>query len=250
MTLEDLITAAVDKFQFRPRMKKETAAAYRVALTDHVERRDFTAGHELRIGRAHAEWTPEDIKDFQTRILKVPRVRQEFAPGQTPFAIPVLRTPPRPGSPPVSQAFLESVADAGLQAIIDRRRAEPDWTVPILISVMLWDGTLLATATTERGDRVAILKFMARNEPVFGFFIAADMIMHILDDTSAKRQEGIVMHVGTREKRTARVATYERTAAGIVFAAPYDMDMRGPDTIEDPYAEIFISTPPPAGPPS
>lgn len=251
MTLEDLIVKAVATHHFRPRMKAETAAAYRVALIDHVERRDFTMAHELRTGKAHTEWTPDEIAQLKARMFATPRPRQEFAIreiGEPLAFIPMIAS--APGSNPVTEEHLNQLAEAGLEAIMERRIAEPEWTIPILISVLLLDGSLLTTSGVERSDRVAVVKFIARNAPVFGFFIAADMILHTIGETSAARTEGIMMHVGTRETRIARVATYTRTAAGIVFAKPYTLNKREGGTIEDPYAEIFVSVPPPAGPPA
>lgn len=229
-------------------MRTETAAAYRVALIDHVERRDFTMAHELRTGKAHAEWTPIEIAQFRERVFQVPRVKQEFAPGAAPSHVRVVASPP--GTDPVNETHLLLLADAGLHAIMDRRVEEPDWTIPILISVLLMDGSLLTTSITERGDRVAVVKYIARSMPVYGFFIAADMILHTIGESSAERTEGIMMHIGTRELRIARVATYTRTDAGIVFAEPFDINKCEGGTIEDPYSDVFVTVPPPAGPPS
>jgi hypothetical protein len=244
MTLDELIAAAVARYEFRRQLRKETAAAYRVALIDHVETRDFAAAHELRIGKPQAEWSPDDVQDFKTRTLKIPRVRREFAPGETPIGLPVVCVA---GGGPVTEELLFTLADNGLTAVIERRIAEPQWDVPILISALLMDGSLVAT-TSARGSRVAILKYLARNSPLFGFFIAADMFLHTIDDTTATKTEGIIMHIGTRERRLVRLATYSRTPAGVVFAPTKDMIPTATD--EDPYADVFVSVPPPAGPPS
>lgn len=245
MTLDDLIATAAARYQFRRRLRTETAAAYRHALIDHVESRDFAAAFELRIGKPQAEWAPDDVHDFKTRIFKIPRVRQEFAPGQTPIGLPVVCVA---GDGTASDELLFKLADNGLAAVIDRRIAEPAWEVPVLISALLTDGTLMATSSA-RGNRVAVLKYLARNTPLFGYFIAADMFLHqITVGKSATKAEGIIMHVGTRERRLVRIATYERTPAGIVFAPTKDMVPNAGD--EDPYAEVFVSVPPPpAGPP-
>jgi hypothetical protein len=244
MTLDELIAAAVARYEFRRQLRKETAAAYRVALIDHVETRDFAAAHELRIGKPQAEWSPDDVQDFKTRTLKIPRVRREFAPGETPIGLPVVCVA---GGGPVTEELLFTLADNGLTAVIERRIAEPQWDVPILISALLMDGSLVAT-TSARGSRVAILKYLARNSPLFGFFIAADMFLHTIDDTTATKTEGIIMHIGTRERRLVRLATYSRTPAGVVFAPTKDMIPTATD--EDPYADVFVSVPPPPGPPS
>jgi hypothetical protein len=244
MTLDELIAAAVARYEFRRQLRKETAAAYRVALIDHVETRDFAAAHELRIGKPQAEWSPDDVQDFKTRTLKIPRVRREFAPGETPIGLPVVCVA---GGGPVTEELLFTLADNGLTAVIERRIAEPQWDVPILIAALLMDGSLVTTPSA-RGDRVAVLKYLARNSPLFGFFIAADMFLHTIGETTATKTEGIVMHIGTRERRLVRLATYSRTPAGVVFAPTKDMIPTATD--EDPYADVFVSVPPPPGPPS
>lgn len=67
MTVHELIITAAERYQFRLPLRRETAAAYRVALLDHVERRDVAAAHELRIGKPQAEWAPDDVQDYRTR---------------------------------------------------------------------------------------------------------------------------------------------------------------------------------------
>lgn len=245
MTLEDLIATAAERYQFRRKLKTETAAAYRHALTVHVEARDFAAAHELRIGKLQAEWAPDDVRDFQTHVLKIPRARQEFAPGQTPIGIPVALVA---SGLPVADGFLFKMADFALTTVINQRIADPHGIVPILITALLMDGSVVATSS-PRGDRVAVLRYLARNSPLFGFFVTADMFLHqITDGQAATKTEGIIMHVGSRERRLVRIATYARTPAGVVFAPTTDMVPNAGD--EDPYAEVFVSVPPPpAGPP-
>jgi hypothetical protein len=242
---------AAAAYHFRPRMRTETAAAYRVALIDYVERRDFTMAHEVRTGKPHTEWTAVEIAQLRQRVTEIPPPRKEFSVreiGEGLAFLPMIASPP--GTSPATEEDLEKLAEAGLRAIMERRVAEPGWNIPILISVLLMDGSVLTTSGVERADRVAVVKHIARNAPVFGYFIAADMILHTLGDATAARTEGIMMHIGTREMRIARVAAYTRTAAGIVFDEPYNIDKREGGTIQDPYAEIFVSVPPPAGPPA
>jgi hypothetical protein len=246
MTLDELIITAVNKYQFRRQLRTETAAAYRNALITHVEVRDFSAAHELRVGKVQAAWTKDEIAQFRDRILRMPGPQREFAPGTEPFALAIVGT--EPGSEAVTEANLRALAERGLNGLIDHRREEPEWECPIYISVLLWNGALLTTVT-QRQNRVAVIKHLARNAPVFGFFVGADMFLHSFSKDTAQRQEGILMHLGTRELRVTRVATYTRTAAGIVFAAPFEMDMRQPN-VEDPYSEIFVSGAPPTGRPS
>jgi hypothetical protein len=103
---------------------------------------------------------------------------------------------------------------------------------------------------TQRGDRVAVLKELARRAPVFGFFIVFDLWMHKITNRSrAEKVEAIGMHIGSRGARIARIAEYKRTPAGIVFTDPYEIDMRKEAAV-DPYAEILVSVPPSSGRPS
>jgi len=66
-TLEDLISSAVATYKFRRRLWNETPAAYRVALIQHVEMRDFSAANEIRLGKPIHEWTPEEIAAYRDR---------------------------------------------------------------------------------------------------------------------------------------------------------------------------------------
>lgn len=245
MSLDDLIAAAARQYQFRRQLKRETAAAYRLALIDHVEVHDFAMAHELRLGKRQPDWTTEEVTAFKNRLLELPRTRQDHE-WRAP-AGPILTTPP--GSEAVTEAHLREGAEFAFQDTIGRRRQSPTWEAPIIVSVLLTTGSSLIT-TTQRGDRFALLKFLARNGPVFGYFLVADMFLHRLSEGRAEKQEGIVLHAGTRGMRLMRVATYTRTPDGIVFADPFDMDMHSGDIIDDPYAEIFVTVPPPTGAPS
>ena len=216
-----------------------------MALITHVEQHDFGMAHELRLGKRQSEWTTEEVTTFKNRLLALPRTRQHHE-WRAPAAL-VIATPA--GTDEVTEAALRELAEGGFQALIAERRADPTADVAILVSVLLTTGSCLST-TTQRGDRFALLKFLARNGPVFGFFLVADMFLHQIGETTAEKKEGIVLHVGTREMRLARVATYTRTPTGVVFDEPFDMDMRGKNIIDDPYAEIFVSVPPPTGRPS
>ena len=194
MTLDQLIATAAARYQFRRQLRRETAAAYRVALINHVEARDYAAAYELRIGKPQAEWTTAEVRDFKTHILQVPRVKQDFAPGAAPMALAVM---PIADGVTVSDDELARVAGHGLTAVIQRRIAEPGWEVPILISALLMNGSLVATSSA-RGDRIAVLKYLARETPLFGYFIVADMFLHTVNDQIATKAEGLVMHLRVR----------------------------------------------------
>jgi len=150
------------------------------------------------------------------------------------------------------------MARRGHEATIARRIAQPNWEMPIFVTVLLLDARVLCT-TTARGDRVALVKWLIQRYPVFGFFVAFDMWMHTMTDTgqnrapltgpmtpdaTAGKSEAIGMHIGTRERRICRIAEYRRTPAGIQFKDPIEFDMRGPDVRQDPYAAVFVSVPP------
>jgi hypothetical protein len=250
MTLVDeLIAAAVVRFEFRRQLPQEPRAAYRHALIEHVKARDFSAAFELSFGKRQKDWTAAEVGQFQDYLVAMRGPRPEFGPGEV-HAFPIVGTPA--GAVEVSDDSLFMLADNGLHVVMDRRVAEPDWTVPIYASVLLTTGAVLSTIVS-RGDRVAILKHLAQTQAVFGYWIVFDVYFHkITDRQAAVRGEAIGMHVGTRDRRLARMAEYERTPAGVVFPKPpMDIDMRNQTEVPyDPYAEIFVSTPPHTGQPS
>lgn len=238
---------AARRFGFRRQEPQEPTAAYRHALAAHVDRFDFTAAHELRLGKPHASWTPEDIRAFRAHLeTEVPNARTAYLPG-TGHPFPIVGMPP--GSEAATTENLLAISRAGLMKVMDRRQHQPDWDVPIFVSVLLTNGAILATQTT-RGDRVALLKMLAQNAPVFGFHIVFDAYLHLIADAGRHEKRDVILtHIGTREMRIAMWAPYRRTPAGIVFDAIQEMDMRNANA-RDPYADVFVSVPPPVGKPS
>lgn len=242
----ELVVELVSKYEFRMPQPGEGPVEYAKALFDHVKQYNFAEAYELAMGKRQRDWTPHEVSSFQDYMLAQGGPRREFAPGVE-FSFPVVQSPWREE---VSEAHLSVLADRGLQAVIDRRRVEPDWDIPILASVLLTTGELLTTST-QRGDRVAVLRELARRYAVFGFFIVFDTYMHLITNREkAERLEAVTMHIGTRDRRVARVAVYRRTSSGIVFDPTKEMDMRGEGAQFDPYAEVLISVPSPTGKPS
>jgi hypothetical protein len=249
MTLiDELIAAAVVRFEFRRQLPQEPTVAYRHALIEHVKARDFSAAFELHFGKRQKDWTPTEAGHFQDSLLAMHGPRQEFGPDEV-HAFPIVSTPA--GAVEVSEENLFVLADHGLDIVRERRVAEPEWEAPIYASVLLTTGAMLSTITS-RGDRVALIKHLARTHPVFGYWVVFDVYFHkITDRKSAVRGEAIGLHAGTRLRRLVKMAEYERTPAGIVFTEkPTEFDGRDKGTLFDPYAEIFVSTPPPTGQPS
>jgi hypothetical protein len=250
----DLQTYAT-RYDFRAPRVNEDPAAYRAALIAHVERRDFAAAHELRVGRPQAAWTAAEVQEFKRWMMNMAGPRQEFPPG-TVKGFPIIRDE---GPLAATEATMLGIADRGLAYAMELRRTrrKAREAQPILINVLLTTGVLLTTHV-QRGDRVALLKQLARTEPVFGFFIVFDAWMHKIDerDGTASRVDAIVAQVGTRDLRLTKVRPYRIYPNGSIKFDPtpaFDLDWKRDDLgvdAHDPYAEIFVSTPPAAGRPS
>jgi hypothetical protein len=82
--------------------------------------------------------------------------------------------------------------------------------------------------------------------------VASDAFIHGVDQDNrrADKIDALVMHVGTRESRLVWVRTYRIERGAVVFDEPSrksDLDVRRDPNLksfEDPYATIFVSTPP------
>lgn len=240
--LHSMLIEYATRYGFRPRRFDESLDIYREALVEHVRIRDYSAAHELRVGRLQPEWTPEDVKDFHDRMMRGSGPRREFPPGHVqPFAM--LRDD---GPYDVTEAGLLTLADRALEAVIKIRRREE--LRGVLLSVLLTDGRLLSTQV-QRGDRIALLKQLAQNAPTFGYIVIADVWIHEVhtDNSGASKVDAIIVHIGTRDLRRTKVRPYRVLGNGVLkFEDPYGIDWKT-DPIEDgndPYAEIFVSVPP------
>jgi len=232
-----LFAAAARKYAFRDPTVTEDAPTYVTALIAHVQKHDYAAAHELRVGRTQAEWTTDDVAGFD-RFLRRQRVTdpEAFSPGLHAFAIA------ESGPYPVTEAELLDVATRGLAALVEMRTQTPTRSLPIFANVLLTDGRLLST-TVGTDDRIAVLKLLAQRYPVFGYVLAFDAFIHGVNtkDSTATKRDAITVHVGTRELRRVKVRSYALDGGAVVWDPPKpDLDFRDASVrAEDPYAGIF-----------
>ena len=241
-----LIAEAVTRFAFRQRGPFEGAADYLAALIAHAETRDYAAAHELRTGRRQEAWTAADVTAFRDRMMGNHHgpPRETLRPGA---AVPVMQIGSIEG--PLTDTAVLDIARAGLHALVAMRTADPASELAIFATVVLIDGRVL-TASVDRGDRVAVLKTMAQQMPVFGFTLVCDVFIHSVpaagQDGPAMKREAIIAHAGTRDLRVMMSRPYQVIDGRAVFddPPPADVDKRGRETMSDPYAVIFASAAP------
>lgn len=249
-TLAALIVHAAKTYDFRARGPFEGQRQYLAALIAHVQDRDYAMAHELRLGRRQADWTHDDIEAFRRRIFDLQG--------------PPLDPPPRGfahlvafdgGHHPVTEAALLDLAARGLAAYVEKKQRFGTSAVPILANVLLTDGRL-CISSLSRGDRVAFLKWVAQSMPMFGFFLIFDAFLHRISEEGstmqrAEKVDALLVHVGTRELRRMIMRPYRVFDGRALFddPPPPDLDKRGPETLEDPYAGIFVSVPGPTASP-
>ncbi len=240
-----LVAEAMITYHFRAPRVGERAADYLAALIDHVQSRDLAAGHELRLGKRQADWTPAEGLAFSERMRALPGPREDGIRGR----FTQVRDP---GPYDVTEAQLITLARRGITALVKLRERKPHREVPIFGSVLLTTGAVITTSM-KRDDRIAVLKHLARTEPVFGFFNVFDAYLHqVHEGGRATKQDGIMANVGTREMRRTLVQPYHYAGNIVVLdeALP-DIDFREPHVeAQDPYASIFVSVPLPTAAPS
>lgn len=230
---------AAKKHGFRQCGPIEDLAQYRDALVKHVDERDWTEAHELRVGRPQKEWTQEDAAALRRHIEGLPFAPQEFAEGLHVFRVARVKSPYE-----VTNAGVRELADGAMRAVMARREEAPQTEMPIIVNVLLTTGELLATIA-RRSERVAIVKWLARTEPVFAYIVIFDAYMHHVDlqpavDQRATKLDAIAMHVGSRDGlRIVRLRPYRYDKGRVVFIEPTPDDMTGTDNAQDPYASIF-----------
>jgi len=236
------------RYGFRPRRAHESPEAYRDALIAFVDERDLSAAHELRVGRRQAEWTPADVAAFQATAM-APGRRQ---PRQVGIRGEVLFGDHEQIEP--TEAAALALFDRGLGRVREMREDKPEAPLPLFAVVVLFTGEAISCVFTDRGDRVAVIKALARNLPVFAFCVIGDAFIHaIRESDTATKTDALIAQIGTREWRIVRARPYHVEAGRAVFdPPPADIDSRTTTgRIDgDVYAEIFVSVPPSAAPPS
>jgi hypothetical protein len=235
-----LMVRALATYPFRERGIFEGERQYMAALIAHVADRDLAMAHELRVGRRQAEWTPDDVAQFRELMLATHRPpRETLGPRTSLMVMDAGYTDP-------TDDALDALAEAGLVAYVERKTEAPTDTPPIMATVLLATGQVLITQA-DRGDRVAILKTVARELPVFGFFLCCDVFIHEIpvagEPGTGQKREALVLHLGTRERRVMMVRPYQVIAGRAVFAdpPPPNIDKRDPGTVVDPYATVFAA---------
>lgn len=241
-------TALAARYGFRSRAAGESWATYHRQLLDHVETRDFAAAHELRLGKGQADWSADDIRAFHDHVRTLPGPRQEGGIDLRGFPILEQRL-----DGPVTEAVLLRLAEAGLRGLQAKREVDATSELAIFATVLLTTGALLTTVV-GRGDRIAVLRELAKTHPVFGYVLVFDGFLHRLDTGEtprASKVDALMAQVGTRELRVTKIHPYTVRDGVAVFEAPMaDItkdDLRQGD---DPYASIFVSVPPTTGAPS
>jgi hypothetical protein len=239
-----LIDAALRQYPFRQPHAGESADAYREALIRHVQKHDYAAAHEIRVGRPQAEWTPAEVQEFRDRIWTAGGPTDTFTPGVHVF--PHVRE--EPGSWKATDAELLDLAKRALKVSMRKREKQPTAPVPIFLSVVLTTGAAIH-ATVDSDNRLALLTTIAKTEPVFGYVLVFDAWMHRVDleNGRAVKQDCFMAQIGSRDglrimqRRPYRVVsdTY------VVFETPPpDVNVREHDgECEDPYASVFVSVP-------
>lgn len=239
MTRDDLVAAALLKYPFRRREWNEPAGAYLAAVIAHVKARDWAAAHELAVGRPQAEWTRADVEAFRREREAKYRWPSERS-VQPDFTMTL------PHRYPTTEAGLRTVATRGMEGYIRlRREKDADVNLVPIVNVLLTSGEV-RICSTARDDRIAVLKWLAREEPVFGYILLADVFIHGIaaDDASASRQDALLAHLGTRELRLVWTRPYVWRGRRLEVAPLREIDLRkeGPNAV-DPYAGIFVSVP-------
>jgi hypothetical protein len=254
-TPHQIMRRVARQYKFRARGRQETTDRYREALIAHAQQRDFAAAHEVRVGRAQAAWTPEDVQAFRQRMEAMPGPRLDHPP---PLVETMSAGRVEVGDQAGVDAAVLELGRRGLASFIETRRKHPERELMLLLTMVLANGEV-HIAPVRRGDRVAILKAFAQRFTLIGFTVAADVFIHgitIAEGTGGTtKQDAIMIHVGTHTSRWMLVQPYT-VAHGVVTVEPVrEMNLRDPASlgatnVVDPYAEVLCSVPMPTGAPS
>jgi len=241
MTIYELIAGALVRYPFRPPREGESLEAYRAALVEFLESRDFALGHEIRVGRAQADWTPEDVKAFRENIE-----REHYrGPGRDVEALEMLGTESGEWEP--TDASMWVIFNELLSMMRDWKIEDPGRVLFPHIAALMTNGQLFS-APVERRDRKGALRMLTKHGPCYGWVVVADAFMHLItEDKTATKQDVILGHMGTRTTRVIKNLLYRYVDGRPVFdPTPQEWDLRNMppgEQIEDPYADLLVSVP-------
>jgi hypothetical protein len=253
----ELIAHALKLYPFRPPDPGEPPNAYIHAVVHHIADHDWALAFEIRLGRRQADWTPADTKLFKDYAMSLRPPSAEKQPAD--LRVGVIE---RGGLWPTTDEAMRTILDELMALQIETRVKWPQKDVPIMIGVLMMTGDLLLMPV-HRGDRIAAIKYLARNAPVHGFVLAFDAFMHIVSadpmtaqpNKAPEKIDCIIGHMGTRTTRLMmrRPYRYVDDRRRVEVDPPLeDIDPRSQmlQGVEDPYAEIFVSVPASAARPS
>jgi hypothetical protein len=244
LTRMALIVEALARYPFRPPAPGETLDAYLAAVTAHVASHDWAAAEEIRLGCVQAEWTAAQVQAFTDRMLALPRSHQT-PPIDGRFQVSDVESG---GMWPVTDKAMHVICDELLTGQLEHRVAHPAQDLPIIAGVLVLTGELILMHVGRR-DRIAALRFLAQRAPIYGFVLVFDAFAHVIDhiDGKAQKLDCLIGHLGTRTVRVMKRRPYryvDNRRRVVVDPALADIDVRDPTTtIEDPYADIFVSVP-------
>lgn len=243
MSIHPLDFAAAITYGFRARRPDESVRAYHEALVTFVESRNYGAGHELRIGKPRAAWTPEDHETFRQRLTS----RYSGGPSDF-FRSPLTTIDSRVSSGhPVSDTTLQTEADIFLRFMRERREGSMTRQLPIMAAVLCTDGRLVM-AFVSGEQRKAVLCGWIAVLPVFGYILVFDSYIHGVDldpatgqATDSQTTDALTCHIGSRTGlRELRTWRYALVDGVVTFGdlAVTDKSTGGTGS-HDPYADLF-----------
>jgi hypothetical protein len=245
MSAEDPLVQHTTRWGFRRRAPFEGAEQYRTAAVAFLETRDWAAAHEVRLGKGQADWTPAEVQAFQDHLLAKQRPAHDAPVTALFMEMDVV---------PCTLAALLDVARIALDLLADLRRKDVIASLPIFAHVIALDGRLLV-APCSSDDRIAVLRAATRTLPLYGYVLVFDAFAHAITPGVAKKRDVLLAHVGTREERRCVQRAYTVSGSRVRFDADQEIDMKAPTSPDgvsqrftDPYAELFVSVPPPARP--
>jgi hypothetical protein len=240
MSIVQLIVKALADYPFREAAPGESGADYLRALAAHVEQHDFAMAHELRLGRAQADWTPDEINAFRDRMLALPRMRRGVVTKQ-------LMLGTESGHFDTTDAAMRVILTEFMTMFREWRIERPNRDLAPHIAALMMNGQLFS-APIHRRDRYGSLKMLTQNAPCYGWVIVMDAFLHeITESQKAIKHDVILAHVGTRTMRIVARQNYRYDQGRPVFEpdiVEWDLrDQKDGMTFEDPYADLLVSIP-------